>query len=71
MTVTITLEGNWEFAGFDCRGRDKGLCDGCRLRFQCLSERNDLRIPVELVDSYKIRDLKSLVSFMFSEGKIN
>ncbi len=69
-TVTILLEGSSDFDGFDCRGRDKALCDGCRLRFLCLSERNEIRIPQDVVTYYKIKDLSSVVRYMFGEGKI-
>lgn len=69
--ITITLEGNYEFDGFDCRGQNKSLCDGCRLRFLCLSERNTIQIPQAVVKQYKIKDLKSVVKYMFSEGRIS
>jgi len=68
--VTIKLEGNQEFNGFDCRGRRKSLCDGCRLRFLCLSERNEIQIPQDTIKRYKIKDLRSVAKYMFSEGKI-
>lgn len=68
--VTIKLEGNYDFDGFDCRGRDKILCDGCRLRFLCLSERNEIHIPQGVVKQYRIKDLRSVVKYMFGEGKI-
>jgi len=68
--ITIVLEGNFDFAGFDCRGVETGLCNGCRLRFQCLSERDEIEIPAKLVEQHSINDLKSLVAFMFCEGKI-
>ena len=69
-TVTITLEGSSDFDGFDCRGRAKNLCDGCRLRFLCLSERNIIQIPQEVVKQHKIKDLRSIVKYMFGEGRI-
>jgi hypothetical protein len=68
--VTITLGGNSDFDGFDCRGRVKSLCDGCRLRFLCLSERDEIQIPQEVVKQNKIKDLRSVVKYMFSEGRI-
>lgn len=68
--VTITLGGNSDFDGFDCRGREKNLCDGCRLRFLCLSERDMIQIPQEIVKQNRIKDLRSVVKYMFSEGKI-
>lgn len=68
--VTIKLEGNFEFAGFDCHGGKKNLCDGCRLRFQCLSERDVIEISSAVVDEHKIIDLESVVRYMFSEGRI-
>ena len=69
--ITITLEGNSNFDGFDCRGRDKVLCDGCRLRFLCLSERDNILIPQDVVARHEIKDLKSMVKYMFSEGRIS
>lgn len=69
--VTITLEGNSDFDGFDCRGRDRNLCDGCRLRFLCLSERNGIQISQGVVKRYRIKDLRSVVKYMFSEGRIS
>ncbi len=69
--VTIKLEGNDKFEGFDCRGRTKNLCDGCRLRFSCLSERDVVTVTVTQIKRHKITDLKSLVTFMFGEGKIS
>ena len=69
--ITITLEGNSNFDGFDCRGRDKVLCDGCRLRFLCLSERDNILIPQDVVARHGIKDLKSMVKYMFSEGRIS
>jgi len=68
--VTITLEGNRDFDGFDCRGRVKSLCDGCRLRFLCLSERDNIQISSEIIKEHKIKDLKSVVNYMFGEGRI-
>ena len=70
-SVTITLEGNREFDGFDCRGRSSNLCDGCRLRFLCLSERDRVDIPFDLVKKYKIKDMRSLVAYMYGEGKVS
>lgn len=70
MTVTIQLEGSSDFEGFDCRGRIKLLCDGCKLRFLCLSERDRVTISQDIVKQYKIKNLRSLVKYMFSEGKI-
>ncbi len=69
--VTIRLEGDTKFDGFDCRGRSKRLCDGCRLRFLCLSERNVVIIPIDVVTRHKIKDMKSLVAYIFGEGKIS
>lgn len=68
MVKHITLEGNSDFDGFECRGR---ICDGCRLRFLCLSERDEIQISQEIVKKYKIKDLKSVVKYMFGEGKIS
>ena len=68
--VTITLEGNSDFYGFDCRGKNRSLCDGCRLRFLCLSERDSVQIPQDVVKQNKIKDLRSVVKYMFSEGRI-
>lgn len=71
MVVTIRLEGKSDFRGFDCRGRHKHLCDGCRLRFMCLSERNEIMIPLDVIKKHKIGDLKSLALYMFGEGRVN
>ena len=68
--VTIRLEGDTKFEGFSCRGRSKRLCDGCRLRFLCLSEKHTVIIPIETVKKHKIKDMKSLVDYIFGEGKI-
>ena len=68
--VTIKLEGDMDFDGFDCRGRGKKLCDGCRLRFLCLSERDEIYISQEIVKQHNIKDLRSVVKYMFSEGRI-
>jgi len=71
MQVVIRLGGNADFKnGFNCQGQAKELCDGCRLRFVCLSERNEIRIPKETVKKYKIKDLRSMAKYMFGEGKI-
>ena len=73
-SVTITLEDDYldnPFEGFDCRGRIKNLCDGCRLRFKCLSERNEVQISADVIKKYDITDLRSVVAYMFGEGRIN
>jgi len=56
---------------FDCRGREKYLCVGCRLRFKCLSERNEVFISQEMALEHGIKDLKGLAEYMFGEGRIN
>lgn len=70
MIVKILLEGNSDFDGFDCRGRVKVMCDGCKLRFRCLSERDKVIIPQDVVKRHKIKNLESLCRYMFSEGRI-
>ena len=69
--VTIRLEGVKEFEGFDCRGQEKNLCHGCRLRFKCLTDRNEVIIPKRVVTRRKLTDLASVTKYMFSEGKIS
>ncbi len=69
--VTIKLASDETFKGFDCRGRDKAICDGCRLRFLCLSERNEITVPLNLIKEHNITDIPSLVDYMFGEGRIS
>ena len=68
--VAIKLEGNSDFDGLYCFGRQRSLCDGCRLRFLCLSERNEIQISQDVVALHKIKDLKSVAKYMFGEGRI-
>ncbi len=68
--VVIRLEGVTEFEGFDCRGQEKNLCRGCRLRFKCLTDRDEIWIPKAIVKRRKLSDLQSVAKYMFSEGKI-
>lgn len=70
-SVSIRLEDSKEFDSFDCRGRSMNLCDGCRLRFLCLSERNIVTIPLTIIKKEKIQDMKTLVAYMFGEGKVS
>ncbi len=69
--VTIKLEGDTKFEGFNCRGRSRRLCDGCRLRFLCLSEKHIVVIPIDVVKKHKIKDMRSLVTYIFGEGRIS
>ena len=69
--VVIRLEGVPEFDGFDCRGQEKNLCVGCRLRFKCLTDRNEVIISNTIVKRRKLKDLESVAKYMFSEGKIS
>ncbi|MFA7101265.1 MAG: hypothetical protein WC196_05995 [Bacilli bacterium] len=69
--VTIYLASDANFKGFDCRGRDKAMCDGCRLRFLCLSERDAITVPLELIKEHNITNVPSLVDYMFGEGRVS
>lgn len=69
--IVIRLEGVPEFEGFDCRGQEKNLCRGCRLRFKCLTDRNEVTISKAIVRRRKLSDLESVAKYMFSEGKIS
>jgi hypothetical protein len=70
--VTIKFASDENFKGFDCRGRDEAICDGCRLRFLCLSERDEITVPLNLIKEYNITttSVTSLVKYMFGEGRV-
>ena len=70
MSITIRLENTIKPAGFICRGREKNLCHGCTLRFQCLTDRNEIVIPQTVIAAKKINSLESLVKYMFSDGQV-
>jgi len=56
---------------FECRGREEGICDECRLRFKCLTEQQEIRISANEVKKYKLSDLKNLAYYMFGKSKIS
>lgn len=68
--VSIVLESVEKGGTFDCRGRDKGICDGCKLRFKCLTEQQEVKISEAEVKKHKLTNLRNLVHYMFDEGKI-
>lgn len=53
-----------------CKGRDSNLCDQCKLRFLCLSEKKEIVVPKDIIVKNKIIDFNSLISYMFSEETI-
>lgn len=55
---------------FMCRGKEKNLCHGCTLRFQCLTDRNEIVIPKTVIAAKKINSLKSLAQYMFGGGQV-
>lgn len=70
MSITIRLENTAKPAGFMCRGKEKDLCHGCTLRFQCLTDRNEIVIPETVVVAKEINSLKSLAEYMFGGGQV-
>ncbi len=68
--ITIKLEDTSKPAGFSCRGKEKDLCHGCTLRFQCLTDRNTIVIPTAVIAAKKINSLKSLAEYMFGGGQV-
>lgn len=70
--VTIKFEGNK--GSFDCRGQAMNICYGCRLRFKCLTQLDEIIIPQKTVEKYKlgddIIDIIVMAQFLFGEGKV-
>ncbi len=50
---------------FECRGRDRGYCSKCQLRFRCLTE--DKTVVLSDKEAEKIVDLKSLSHYLFNK----